>query len=333
MQAKPVTSASSSANPSLSLLRRSWDAFLLRPAKRRLNSYSARQARAIRELCAAAAPLAEAAQRLFDADEVGAGIELAKEAASLYARAAAVSQSEPEQEQKPDAAAAWETFDRLLEASAFGTPPAGFRAARELFVAPDTRSWAELPLEEAQARADSILPALRWLRELVEPRTLSQVSYLKWRRFAALVLAAALAAYAILSPRNLALHRPVLFSSKHSASTAADGELVDGVLSSTYGAHTNLEQMPWVMVDLGRPRKIGLVKIYNRGDSAFDEGLPLILEFSEDAVNFEEIDSRTTTFSISAPWTIAPRGKVARYLRVRGKQGGFVALNELEAYE
>jgi hypothetical protein len=302
-----------------------------------LRSYSARQARAIRELCAAAAPLAEAAQQHFDADDVGAGIELAKKAASLYACAAAVSQREPEPEQKPDAATIWETFDRLLEASTFGSPPAGFRAARELFVASDARSWAELPLEEAQARVDSIPPALRWLRDLVEPRTLSQVRFLTCRRIAVLALFAlalvALAAYAALVPRNLALRRPVQFSSKIASSTATDGELVDGVISSTYGVHTNFEEMPWVMVDLGRPRKISLVKIYNRGDSAFDDCLPLTLEFSEDAVNFEEIDKRTTTFSINAPWTIAPQEKRARYLRVRGKPGGFVVLNELEAYE
>ena len=333
MNSKQVLSERSSPRPSMSLLRRLWDGFLLRPVKRRLRSYSAGQARAIRELCAAAAPLTEATQQHLDADDVGAGIELAKEAALLYARAAAVSQQEAETEETADPVKAWATFDRLLEASAFGAPPAGFRAARELFVAPDTRSWAELPLEEAQARADSILPVLRWLRELVEPRTLSQVRYLKWRRIAALVLVAALAAYIALSPRNVALRRPVLFSSKHPASTATDGELVDGVISSTYGAHTDAEQTPWVMVDLGRPRKIRLVKIYNRGDSAFDDCLPLTLEFSEDAINFEEIDTRTTPFSIGMPWTVSPKDKITRYLRVRGKKGGFVALNELEAYE
>ena len=326
----PDPAASASPRASTSRLKRWWDAFLLRPAERRVRSYSAQQSRTIREL-------ADAAQLLLDADDAVAGVELARDAAALYARAAVVATRDAETESKPDAADAWETFDRQLESGVFGPPPASFQAARDVLFAADVSAWAELPVEQAQARADSIEPALRWLRGLVEPRSLSRVTYQRWRRIAALTLAAiglvSFTAHLLLSPRNLALRRPVQFSSKHGSSIATDGELVDGVINSTYGVHTGADQPPWVMVDLGRPRKIRLVKIYNRGDAAFDESLPMTLEFSEDAQNFEEIDNRTTGFRVDAPWTVTPEGKTARYIRVRGRPGGYVVLNELEAYE
>ena len=120
-------------------------------------------------------------------------------------------------------------------------------------------------------------------------------------------------------------------SSKHPASPDEVG-LVDGVIDEPFGAHTMAGNPAWVMVDLGRPQWVGRVKVYNRGDGWFDEGLPFALEFSDDGVTFTEVDTRSTSFSQAEPWVYLGRPRQTRFLRVSGKMGGYVALSELEAY-
>src|SRR5262249_14143168 len=121
-------------------------------------------------------------------------------------------------------------------------------------------------------------------------------------------------------------------SSTHPSSNAPEGGLTDGSTSGAYGVHTAVEDNPWVRVDLGDVYRLKKIKVYNRGDGWYDDGLPLTLELSENGVDFAVIDRRTASFSQWSPWVVAGEGKRARYIQVHGSRGKFVALSELEAF-
>jgi hypothetical protein len=74
------------------------------------------------------------------------------------------------------------------------------------------------------------------------------------------------------------------------------------------------------------------VKVYNRGDGWFDIGMPMTLLFSEDGVEFTEVDERVEQFYRWDPWVFEAGKKRARYVRVNGAKGKVVALNELEVF-
>ena len=108
--------------------------------------------------------------------------------------------------------------------------------------------------------------------------------------------------------------------------------LTDGVIEGApYGTSTQLGDAPWVEVDLGRVYHLDKIKIYNRGDGFGDDGLPMTLQVSENGVAYLEVETRSTTFEQTSPCKVAKgRGRAARYVRVRGARGKYVALSELE---
>jgi hypothetical protein len=149
---------------------------------------------------------------------------------------------------------------------------------------------------------------------------------------AALIALLLWASTKLVSPTNIALRKPVTVSSVHPAATSPPAGLTDGVTSGSYGVHTNREDAPWVQVDLGEVYRINKVKIYNRGDGWFDDGLPMTLQFSENGTDFAEVDKRTTNFGQLIPWTFDAQKKTARFLRVTGAKGTYVSLSELEVF-
>ena len=88
------------------------------------------------------------------------------------------------------------------------------------------------------------------------------------------------------------------------------------IVGSPYGVHTNIDDMPWVTVDLQSVRKLKTVKIYNRGDGWLDEVLPLALELSLDNMTFTEVSRRTTPFRQTDPWVASLDHEKGRYIRV-----------------
>jgi hypothetical protein len=104
------------------------------------------------------------------------------------------------------------------------------------------------------------------------------------------------------------------------------------VKSGSYGVHTNSGEDPWVQVDLGAVYAVDTVKVYNRGDGWFDDGLPMMLRLSENGRDFVDVAARTTHFTQAVPWTIETGHRPARYIRVRGARGRYVTLSELEAF-
>jgi hypothetical protein len=134
-----------------------------------------------------------------------------------------------------------------------------------------------------------------------------------------------------ISEPNLALNKPVTASSIFPAVPTTVG-LVDGVTSgSVIGVHTQVENHAWVKIDLERSYRISSIRIYNRGDGWFDEGLPMVVQLSEDGEHFEEVARRTTHFDQSPPWVIRVNSRPARFVRVQSL-GKCVVLSEVEVF-
>src|SRR6185369_14414810 len=102
--------------------------------------------------------------------------------------------------------------------------------------------------------------------------------------------------------------------------------------TGAYGIETTVSDDPWVQVDLERLHKIYTVKVYNRGDTAFDAGLPCTLQCSENGREFVDLDKRVNVFSQAQPWVVKPRGRACRYVRVRADKGKYIALSEIEVF-
>jgi len=327
-----------SSTPTLSLAQRCWQWFLLKNVEHRVSAYSIEQARTIRELFEAAELRHEAARDLLDRDDPVPSLELARSASRLYARAMLAARMAPLELAKRTPEEAWTELTSSVERSELPAPPAEFERAWTLLDGPDDPGLGRLGGDELLDRTRPVFDLLRWLSRQVEPRSLARVRHQQWRRrglLVALIVGVVGWAYnALFALPNVALHQRVQLSSVHPNSTAAQGAVVDGVIDQSYGAHTGTDNPPWVKVDLGRERTIERVKIYNRGDGWFDDGLPFTLEFSDNDTDFTEVDKRTTSFGQFPPWiwTYVAHGKSARFVRVRGKPNGFVALSEIEVY-
>jgi hypothetical protein len=220
--------------------------------------------------------------------------------------------------------------------SELGRPPDEFERARAILTDEDPLAIDRMSEKEAKLAAQTVGVALTWLHDSIEPRTVAQIRRSRLLRLLVLGTAVLVAlvwlGLRLFSPTNIALHKRVATSSVHPNSTAPEGGFTDGSTSGGYDVHTAQEDDPWVRVDLGDVYQLKKVKIYNRGDGWFDYCLPLTLEFSENGVDFTAVDRRTTNFSQWSPWVYAADGAKARYIRVHGTRGKFVALTELEAF-
>jgi NedA-like, galactose-binding domain len=309
------------------------DVILLEKAERIAASYPPSDQDRMRELIRAGTRRSRAATDLLDSRPVVAAI-LYRDAAIAYIAALWAARGERVEFGTDDIKAALEKLDAVR--SELSDPPEGFERVRTLFTSDDPLALDHLCGRDAVLGAQDIDETVSWLRDAIEPRTVVEIRRSRLRRLFLFGLAGIgfliWLGIAILSPTNIALHKRVIVSSKHPNSTAPEGGLTDGSNWEAYGVHTNIEDNPWVRVDLGEVYQLKKIKVYNRTDCCFDAALPLTLEISESEVGFTELDQRTTIFSHWSPWVFSPEGKRARYIQIRGPKGKFVALSELEVY-
>ncbi|HVU49560.1 MAG TPA: discoidin domain-containing protein [Polyangia bacterium] len=323
--------------PARGVLPRLREALLLEDAEAAALGYATGALAAMRAFVRAGAERALVAERALD-DHPASALALYREAAVFYMAARASVASDGPLGEPLDAREVVGRFRGLtpryeppvpareLEAFLSSVAVGGLRAGLDGAAAAESTRQAE------RARA-----IVRWLATLVEPRGVDEVRFVRrFRLGTAAVVALALvaaAATSLLARENLALHKPTSASGVHPGSMAAPGGLTDGVISGApYGVHTNTSDAPWVQVDLLAPVDIDKIKIYNRGDGFFDDGLPLTLQASEDGARFFDIETRTRSFGQGSPWVAKVHGVRARYVRVRGARGKYVALSELEVF-
>jgi hypothetical protein len=276
---------------------------------------------------------ARAADRLFDAHAASA-VVLYGEAALLFAAAAVTARAGA----SLGPAASPAEILAELRALPLLESAAGDRARAEAFLEAAARrresgvvDVGHFAHDEAAARA-----AVRWLSSLVEPRTVAELRFLRRARVSGLALGLLtpliILALVAFTPKNLALHKPVTLSAVHPLSVSPPSGLTDGILTGSYGAQTTSSEDPWHQVDLERSYKIDKVKVYNRGDQNFDDGMPMRLQCSEDGQRFVDIETRSASFSQTVPWVAKLRGRSCRYIRIHAARGTYLALTEVEIF-
>ena len=101
-------------------------------------------------------------------------------------------------------------------------------------------------------------------------------------------------------------------------------------LSSVYGGcdergkcgdlmfHTQIEDNPWITLDLGSVKTVRAVEVKNRTDCCADRAVPLVVELGTEPGterrNFREVARKTGTFTT---WRATFKSTMARYVRLR----------------
>jgi hypothetical protein len=288
----------------------------------------------IRELCQAAANRAVVATELVDGRAASA-LALYREAALLYA-AAVVATRTGEPVAEPLRAEDIATRFRALELD----EAPGVRAEAEAFLAklaaPDVLAGDRVDANAGSALGAEASRVVRWLAGLVEPRTVAEIRLARRTRVGLAATAGVgllvLFIGSLVSTENVALHKPVQISASHPQSVSPPSGFTDGVKTGAYGIETTVSDAPWVQVDLEAPHTIDRILVYNRGDTAFDAGLPMTLQCSTDGASFVDLDKRATSFSQAKPWVAKAAGRVCRYVRIRAEKGRYIALAEIEVF-
>jgi hypothetical protein len=330
-----MTGAASSLEPTLQ--GRARDLFLLQRAEREIRSLTPEQHDAVRQLFDAAQRRASAADDLSD-DGTAAAFVLYQEAITLLI-AAVLAARDARQIHLHGlrASVAFDALSELADAGRIPPLPEFVVQARTLLAEEDPLAFDRFVADDLSSQRALMEATLRWLKGLIEPRTLKEIRAIRIVRLLMVVLLMGCAIVWVVArvtrPKNIALHKPVTMNGRYPQSTApADNTgFTNGEMEDSYGIHTSLATpgtFSWIMVDLGQPTSFKRVKVYNRADTLFDECLPMTMEFSDDAATFNVVDVRAKSFSSRSPWVYESKGPPTRYIRIRSDR--YLALTELE---
>lgn len=78
--------------------------------------------------------------------------------------------------------------------------------------------------------------------------------------------------------------------------------------------HTNREDTPWVIIDLGAFERVRGIEVENRGSCCQERAVPLIVELSTDGNTWQEVARRKKKFQ---GWETRFRPQSARFVRLR----------------
>jgi hypothetical protein len=198
-------------------------------------------------------------------------------------------------------AIAWAHVARRTDGAA-ASPPKPAEPGSPAIDAPDA--------DVARARAD----VEDLLRDIERPRRrIERALIQRWSRLALLggvaLLVVAGARIVAFGP-NLAAGRPLHLSSTWSgfkACVATDG--CNGLI-----LHTTTEDNPWVEVDLGAPRAVHRIEVFNRDNCCFGQATPLVAEVSTDRAAWTQVARSDRDFG---SWKPTFPARITRYVRLR----------------
>jgi hypothetical protein len=318
---------------------RARDIFLLERAERTVRAFTPEQHATVRRHFDAAQRRASVADDLSDDRNVAVAYVLYREAVTLLIAAVLAARDGAEVDLRTlRASTAFDALEELAAARKIPAMPDYVAEARKLLSEDEPLTFDRRAPEDLLSRRKNVEFTLRWLQELIEPRTLNEIRATRVVRiFMTAALLFCLVGWLVVRatrPVNIALHMPVTTSGRHPLSTAPpdNSGVVNGDVEASYGAHTTAAapgSFSWVMVDLTKPTTFKRVKVYNRADGWFDETLPWTMEFSDDGNVFTVVDQRTTGFTSRAPWVFEAKGGAkTRYVRLRSNS--YLALTEIE---
>ena len=125
---------------------------------------------------------------------------------------------------------------------------------------------------------------------------------------------------------NIALHQRVEVSSQYPGAGEDHALLVDGDRTNL-GFHTEC-QGGWAIIDLGAPKKIDKVVVYNRTEYP-ERAVPTVIELSNDHQNFRQVAEKKEVYD---KWSATGLGAQARYVKLRNKSSNCFHLAEVEVY-
>lgn len=301
--------------------------FLMQDARTQATRLPAAKAGQLRAWHAAAQLRIRHADELQGPFSSAVAFVLYRDALRLLARASLIDES-------PDAVisdeAALEAVPRFLET----VPEASRGALADAFALvrqSEPLAFDGIPEAEIATKRVGVEELLRWLAGRVEARTERRILNVRGLRWAGVALVAAfmlrVLISAVFSPPNVALHK-VVTASSHYPGTPEPSALVDGVWDKL-GVHTTVESTPWVLIDLGGTYTVRSIRVRNRPDGFFDEGLPLIVETAGTDGAFVVAGERTVHYDA---WDVDVGGKSVAKVRLRVPHHGYIALAEVEVY-
>lgn len=202
---------------------------------------------------------------------------------------------------------------------------------RALLLAPSIPELLDLPedartrmLGEARAVAHALVAAV--VRRADEPAWLVARGWLRAAAVALVLTLLALLVHARMAPRDLASGKP------YEASSAWGDFGARGVVTAPGMKpffHTDEQDDPWVVVDLGQDARIGAFEIHNRVDCCAERAVPLVLELSRDRARWDVVARRDTPFSI---WSGSVTPQTARWVRVRAPRRVMLHLSGIRVF-
>ena len=127
---------------------------------------------------------------------------------------------------------------------------------------------------------------------------------------------------------NLALRAAVTVSSQFPGQGTDHTLLVDGD-TDNLGFHTQDGGQQWVLIDLGKVKKLDKIVVYNRSDGYEERAVPIKIEISSDNQSWKQIAERKESFD---KWTVKGLRAEGRFLRLKNTPPNFFPLAEVEAY-
>ncbi len=111
---------------------------------------------------------------------------------------------------------------------------------------------------------------------------------------------------------------------------------VDGVKNGKWGFHTQNEPDPWWQVDLGEPRRLERIVLYNRCDNCGARNKRIIVLASDDAATWRRLHQHDGTMfyghTDGKPLVASLGGARARYVRLTLSGTSYFHLDEVEIY-
>lgn len=218
-----------------------------------------------------------------------------------------------------DLADLWARADQRLLLRAAGDPE-GLAIVEHAIAHASFTALAELPEPEQRALAPRVQRfATTLLRSVNAPdNTLLRLRAERARRLSAVLFVLFVAFIGAVIGRGAGEERADLARGKAWKASSTMGGCRSPKQSCgetpMYFFHTLEEANPWLEIDLGSRETVSAVRLLNRKDCCPDRAIPLVVELSDDHVNYREVGRRTKSFMshrVDFP------AQSARWVRVR----------------
>ncbi|MBE2251846.1 MAG: discoidin domain-containing protein [Myxococcus sp.] len=242
----------------------------------------------------------------------------------------AARRSSPPEAPAADASAAPVTSPAPALTEGEGVAPAAAPGAAGDDLAPQPAAGAgDEPLEAAVAEARRLAVEALQVGEAQPSATHRRVARLATGFaivFAVLVFVGPLL-LSVFEPVDLAKGKPWRASS--SMFTCHPESIECGGARTTILFHTQEDNEPWFLIDLGAPTTFRSATVVNRRDDGRDRAVPLVLEVSDDEQTWREVSRRVEVFKV---WQPRFEPVTARFVRVRVARRSYLHLEAVRVH-